>query len=231
MTSNKKPCAGFLEGQPKGIRVNQGLRGLGVCLEWSIAADLQWSVSHQEFFLPVKPSAPSMKSAKSASSRTPDLVRTIKKYPNRRLYDTHTSSYITLHEVKNMVVAGTALQVVDAKNNEDLTRSIFLQIILEEESGGVPMFSEIALANIIRFYGHSMQGFMGSYLEKNVQAFLDIQQHISEQSKQLTPELWTQMMSQPNPFLKNVMGNYTEQSQQMLKQMQDQMFQAMGLKR
>ena len=158
-------------------------------------------------------------------------LRTIKKYPNRRLYDTHTSSYITLHEVKNMVVAGTALQVVDAKTNEDLTRSIFLQIILEEESGGVPMFSEVALANIIRFYGHSMQGFMGSYLEKNVQAFLDIQQHMSEQSKQLTPELWTQMMSQPNPFLKNVMGNYTEQSQQMLKQMQDQMFQAMGLKR
>jgi polyhydroxyalkanoate synthesis repressor PhaR len=158
-------------------------------------------------------------------------LRTIKKYPNRRLYDTHTSSYITLHEVKNMVVAGTALQVVDAKTNEDLTRSIFLQIILEEESGGVPMFSEVALANIIRFYGHSMQGFMGSYLEKNVQAFLDIQQHMSEQSKQLTPESWTQMMSQPNPFLKNVMGNYTEQSQQMLKQMQDQMFQAMGLKR
>jgi hypothetical protein len=54
---------------------------------------------------------------------------------------------------------------------------------------------------------------------------------MSEQSKQLTPELWTQMMSQPNPFLKNVMGNYTEQSQQMLKQMQDQMFNAMGLKR
>jgi len=87
------------------------------------------------------------------------------------LYDTHTSSYITLHEVKNMVVAGTALQVVDAKNNEDLTRSIFLQIILEEESGGVPMFSEIALANIIRFYGHSMQGFMGSYLEKMCKPF------------------------------------------------------------
>jgi polyhydroxyalkanoate synthesis repressor PhaR len=119
------------------------------------------------------------------------------------LYDTYTSSYITLNEVKNMVVDGTALQVVDAKTNQDLTRSIFLQIILEEESGGVPMFSEAALANIIRFYGHSMQGFMGSYLEKNVQAFLDIQQHMSEQSKQLTPELWTQMMSQPNPFLKN----------------------------
>jgi len=147
------------------------------------------------------------------------------------LYDTFSSSYITLNEVKKMVVDGTDLQVVDAKTNEDLTRSIFLQIILEEESGGVPMFSQAALANIIRFYGHAMQGFMGSYLEKNVQAFLDIQLHMSEQSKQLTPELWAQMMSQNNPFLKNVMGNYTEQSQQMLKQMQDQMFQALGLKR
>jgi polyhydroxyalkanoate synthesis repressor PhaR len=176
-----------------------------------------------------KPKSPSASKAPHDAAQV--AVRTIKKYPNRRLYDTYTSSYITLNEVKNMVVDGTALQVVDAKTNEDLTRSIFLQIILEEESGGVPMFSEVALANIIRFYGHSMQGFMGSYLEKNVQAFLDIQQHMSEQSKQLTPELWTQMMSQPNPFLKNVMGNYTEQSQQMLKQMQDQMFQAMGLKR
>ena len=176
-----------------------------------------------------KPKSPIKSAAPHEAAQI--ALRTIKKYPNRRLYDTHTSSYITLHEVKNMVVEGTALQVVDAKTNEDLTRSIFLQIILEEESGGVPMFSEAALANIIRFYGHSMQGFMGSYLEKNVQAFLDIQQHMSEQSKQLTPELWTQMMSQPNPFLKNVMGNYTEQSQQMLKQMQDQMFQAMGLKR
>ncbi len=176
-----------------------------------------------------KPKSPSASKAPHDAAQV--ALRTIKKYPNRRLYDTYTSSYITLNEVKNMVVDVTALQVVDAKTNEDLTRSIFLQIILEEESGGVPMFSEAALANIIRFYGHSMQGFMGSYLEKNVQAFLDIQQHMSEQSKQLTPELWTQMMSQPNPFLKNVMGNYTEQSQQMLKQMQDQMFQAMGLKR
>jgi polyhydroxyalkanoate synthesis repressor PhaR len=167
----------------------------------------------------------------SSAAESATAQRVIKKYPNRRLYDTLTSSYITLAEVKQMVMDNLPVVVLDAKTQEDLTRSIFLQIILEEESGGVPMFTERALANIIRFYGHAMQGFMGSYLEKNVQAFLDIQQHMSEQSKQLTPELWTQMMSQPNPFLKNVMGNYTEQSQQMLKQMQDQMFQAMGLKR
>ena len=187
------------------------------------------ATSQQDILLASKSKSPS--STPQAPEASSDALRLIKKYPNRRLYDTQTSSYITLHQVKDMVVAGVALQVVDAKTNEDLTRSIFLQIILEEESGGVPMFSEAALANIIRFYGHSMQGFMGSYLEKNVQAFLDIQQHMSEQSKQLTPEIWTQMMSQPNPFLKSVMGNYTEQSQQMLKQMQDQMFNAMGLKR
>jgi polyhydroxyalkanoate synthesis repressor PhaR len=64
--------------------------------------------------------------------------------------------------------------VRDAKTGEDLTRSILLQIILEEEAGGAPMFSEAVLANIIRFYGHAMQGFMGS-TEKNMQAFTDMQ--------------------------------------------------------
>ena len=77
----------------------------------------------------------------------------IKKYPNRRLYDTYTSSYITLQEIKAMVIQAENIKVVDAKSNEDLTRSIYLQIILEEEAGGLPLFSEEALANIIRFYG------------------------------------------------------------------------------
>lgn len=158
-------------------------------------------------------------------------VRLIKKYPNRRLYDTQTSSYITLQEVKNLVIENSALKVVDAKTDEDLTRSIYLQIILEEESGGIPMFSEIALANLIRFYGHSMQGFMGKYLEKNVQNFLDMQMQISEQSQNLTPEIWKQMLANPNPFLQNMMVNYTEQSKQILTQMQEQMFNAIGVKR
>lgn len=158
-------------------------------------------------------------------------MRLIKKYPNRRLYDTQTSSYITLQEVKNMVIENLALKVVDAKTNEDLTRSIYLQIILEEESGGIPMFSEIALANLIRFYGHSMQGFMGKYLEKNVQNFLDMQIQMSEQSKNLTPEIWKQMLANPNPLLQNMMVNYTEQSKQILTQMQEQMFNAIGIKR
>ena len=113
-------------------------------------------------------------SPKSAASGQPSL-RVIKKYPNRRLYDTETSTYITLAEVKDLVMSGEAFVVRDAKTNDDLTRSILLQIILEEESGGAPMFTEAVLANIIRFYGHAMQGFVGNYLEKNMQTFTDLQ--------------------------------------------------------
>ena len=110
-----------------------------------------------------------------------DPVRLIKKYPNRRLYDTQTSAYITLADVKQLVLDTEPFRVADAKTSEDLTRSILLQIILEEETGGVPMFSTQALAQIIRFYGHAMQGVMGNYLEKNLQAFVDMQGRLAEQ--------------------------------------------------
>ena len=155
-------------------------------------------------------------------------LRIIKKYPNRRLYDTDTSTYITLAEVKQLVMGHQPFVVRDAKTNEDLTRSILLQIILEEEAGGAPMFTEAALANIIRFYGHAMQGFMGSYLEKNVQAFTDLQNQMAEQSKNFTPEMWAQFMSMP------MAGNYAEQSRAMLEQMQKntaQMLEAFGIKK
>ena len=147
--------------------------------------------------------------------------RIIKKYPNRRLYDTDTSTYITLAEVKQLVMEHHQFVVRDAKTNEDLTRSILLQIILEEEANGAPMFSEAALANIIRFYGHAAQGFMGSYLEKNVQAFTDLQSQLAEQTKNFTPEMWTQFMTVQNPL--GMMGNYAEQSKTMFEKMQEQM--------
>lgn len=151
------------------------------------------------------------------------LGRVIKKYPNRRLYDTQTSAYITLAEVKQMVLGNEQFTVVDAKSGDNLTRSILLQIILEEESGGMPMFSSETLAQIIRFYGHAMQGFMGSYLEKNVQTFIELQQRLGEQSKSFTPEMWTQFMNMQSPMMQGVMGSYVEQSKNMFVQMQDQM--------
>jgi polyhydroxyalkanoate synthesis repressor PhaR len=102
-------------------------------------------------------------------------VRVIKKYPNRRLYDTEISSYITLEEVRQLVIDGEEFEVRDAKSGDDLTRSVLLQIIAEHEETGQPMFTTQLLSQIIRFYGDSMQGFMGSYLEKSLQIFLDQQ--------------------------------------------------------
>jgi polyhydroxyalkanoate synthesis repressor PhaR len=160
--------------------------------------------------------------SKKASGAKP-AQRIIKKYPNRRLYDTETSTYITLAEVKQLVMEHHPFVVRDAKTNEDLTRSILLQIILEEEAGGAPMFSEAALANIIRFYGHAMQGFMGSYLEKNVQAFTDLQAQMAEQSKSFTPETWAQFLNMQNPLAQGMMNNYLEQSKSVFDKMQEQM--------
>lgn len=162
----------------------------------------------------------------NADSNSP---RILKKYPNRRLYDTQTSSYITLADVKKMVLEGQDFVVRDAKTSDDLTRSILLQIILEEETGGVPMFSSQMLAQIIRFYGHAMQGMMGSYLEKNLQTFTDIQKRLADQSKGLldpnvmNPEMWSQFLNGQAPAVQGLMGNYLEQSRSMFAQMQEQM--------
>jgi polyhydroxyalkanoate synthesis repressor PhaR len=171
------------------------------------------------------------KKAEAASPSDADApdVRVLKKYPNRRLYDTQTSSYITLADVKQMVLDAQPFVVRDAKTSEDLTRSILLQIILEEETGGMPMFSSQMLAQIIRFYGHAMQGMMGTYLEKNLQTFTDIQTRLAEQSrdvldpKKLSPELWTQFLNGQGPMMHGLMGNYLEQSKNMFLQMQEQM--------
>ena len=156
-------------------------------------------------------------------------LRILKKYPNRRLYDTQTSSYITLADVKQMVLEGEHFEVRDAKTADDLTRSILLQIILEEETGGMPMFSTTMLAQVIRYYGHTMQGMMGSYLETNLQAFVDMQTRLAEQSKgllepkALTPETWSQFVSGQAPLMQGLMGNYLEQSKSLFAQMQEQM--------
>ncbi len=157
-------------------------------------------------------------------------VRLIKKYPNRRLYDTKTSSYITLADVKQMVLKQENFQVVDAKSNDELTRQILLQIILEEESGGVPMFTSDVLSQMIRAYGSAMQGFMGSYLEKNLTAFQQIQKALQDQSQKVygdnsraTQELWTQFMNLQGPAMQSLMQAYMEQSQKVFAQFQEQM--------
>jgi len=146
------------------------------------------------------------KTATVTGAASTGAVRVLKKYPNRRLYDTQSSSYITLADVKQMVLEGQPFEVRDAKDGDDLTRSILLQIILEEESGGVPMFSTETLAQIIRFYGHTMQGAMGTWFEQNMKAFADVQGRVLG----------------GNAPVPNVMGSYFEQSQKLFKQMQEQ---------
>ena len=172
-----------------------------------------------------------MTTTENSTNPSASKQRVIKKYPNRRLYDTDTSSYITLAEVRQLVIERDPVVVRDAKSGEDLTRSILLQIILEEEAGGAPMFSEAMLANIIRFYGHAMQGYMGSYIEKNVQMFTDFQNKMSEQSGVGGTDAWAKMMQMPNPMMP---AGYTEQMQKMQEQMQkqtEQMMSMFGLKR
>ena len=160
-------------------------------------------------------------------SETP---RIIKKYPNRRLYDTANSGYITLVDVKQMVLENLDFRVIDAKTGNDLTRTILLQIILEEEAGGMPMFSSEMLAQMIRFYGSAQQTIMGSYIEQNVTAFLAIQKKLQDQAKQIygdkmmiTPDLWKQFMQMQAPAMQGMLGNYLEQSAKLFMDMQQRM--------
>ena len=162
-----------------------------------------------------------------------DDVRIIKKYPNRRLYDTATSSYITLEDVKKLVLDNVAFKVEDAKTKEDLTRSILLQIILDEESGeGAPMFSCDVLTKIIRFYGNAMQGMMGNYLEKNIQTFIEIQKKLQEQSSSMygstnpampNADAWGEFLKMQGPAMQGMMSSYLEQSASAFLEMQKQM--------
>lgn len=157
--------------------------------------------------------------------------RVIKKYPNRRLYDTATSCYITLVDVKQLVLDQIDVQVLDAKSGEDITRSVLLQIILEEEAGGMPMFSYDVLTQIIRFYGHAMQGVMGNYLEKNMQLFTEMQTRLQDQAKNalggenpmLNPNVWGDFMKFQGPALQSMMGKYLESSTTLFVDMQQQL--------
>ena len=159
-----------------------------------------------------------------------DQLRLIKKYPNRRLYDTQTSSYITLADVKELVLEHGVFQVVDAKTGDDLTRNILLQIILEEEAGGAPMFTSDLLSQMIRFYGNAMQGMMGKYLENNIKGFTDMQAKLQEQVRSVYGEnatvshdLWAQFLNFQGPAMQSMMGAYMDQSKKMYAQMQEQL--------
>ena len=108
-------------------------------------------------------------------------VRIIKKYPNRRLYDTEISRYITLEEIRQLVLQNIRFRVEDKRSHEDITRSILLQVIAEQEQGGDPIFTTEILSFILRFYGNPMQSSIGRYLELSIRMFLDQQGNFTEQ--------------------------------------------------
>jgi polyhydroxyalkanoate synthesis repressor PhaR len=143
-------------------------------------------------------------------------LRIIKKYPNRRLYDTAISSYITLSDVRRLVTEGVGFQVIDVRSKEDITRSILLQIIAEQEEHGDPIFTSDALTKIIRVYGKNLETVMGDFLERSLEVFADQQQALTKQMQDLIGgdpvsvmtdmtkrnlELWTKMQQE---LLKNV---------------------------
>jgi len=144
---------------------------------------------------------PAKKAAKSVPEQSADgqVCRVIKKYPNRRLYDTQNSSYITLLDIKHLVMSDVPFVVLDAKTGEELTRNILMQIILEEESGGHPSFSTQSLLQMIRFYGNSLQGMMAPFMEQNLNQFIDLQNqyiaHCQKMGSLSSPETWLHFMN------------------------------------
>lgn len=142
-------------------------------------------------------------------------IRAIKKYPNRRLYDTAISSYITLADVKKLVMDNVSFVIQDAKTGEDITRTILLQIIVEqEERGEEPMLSNSVLEELIRFYGGTFQGMMGNYLERSFQLFSEQQSRMREQ------------MLEQSPL--NIMSEMAERNLKMWKEMQEGFFGGAG---
>ena len=115
-------------------------------------------------------------------------TRVLRKYANRRLYDTSESRHVTLDEVRDIVVDGGSIRVEDAKTGEDLTRSILLQIIVEREAQGKPLLSADLLQQLIRFYGGAMQDFLGAYLERSVSAFVAQQESLQDQMMKLVTD-------------------------------------------
>lgn len=131
--------------------------------------------------------APDVYNAVQQTQRSKSMseTRIIKKYPNRRLYDTEVSRYITLQEVRQLVLGNVKFVVQDKNTHEDITRSILLQVIAEQEEGGNPIFTTELLTRVIRFYGDPMQASITRYLELSLQLFVQKQHQFADQLKSL----------------------------------------------
>lgn len=113
-------------------------------------------------------------------------TRIIKKYANRRLYDTEASKHVTLSNIREMIINGDDIQIIEDTSGDDITRPLLLQIIVEQEqNGGQPILTEMLLAQLIRFYGNPMQGMMAEYLQKSVSTFVSQQRSVQSQMQDM----------------------------------------------
>jgi polyhydroxyalkanoate synthesis repressor PhaR len=144
--------------------------------------------------------------------------RLIKKYANRRLYDASISKHVTLEDIRDLIVRGEKIRVVEDKTGEDITRLILLQVIAEQEQFGKPILTTQLLESIIRYYGGPMQDFMAGYLEQSVAAFMQQQENVQQQISQM-------LTSAPPPM--NAMAELTRQNLEMWNRMQEGMLQMM----
>jgi len=141
--------------------------------------------------------------------------RLIKKYPNRRLYDTSESRYITLDEVRAMVLGEIPFKVIDRQSEEDITRNILLQIIMEQESGGSPLFSAPVLSRFIRNYGEATRSGFTEYLDTSLRFFSEQQGTIQEQmgkALQSTPMDYWMKLGEQNMKIWQDMFNASKES-------------------
>ncbi|MFT6221563.1 MAG: polyhydroxyalkanoate synthesis repressor PhaR [Candidatus Endobugula sp.] len=107
--------------------------------------------------------------------------RVIKKYANRRLYDTEESRYVTLKDIKNIIALGVDVSIIDDTKDVDITRPLLLQIVSEQELGGTPLLNEAVLNQLIRFYGHPMQNMMSGFIANSIKTFISQQEAMQEQ--------------------------------------------------
>jgi polyhydroxyalkanoate synthesis repressor PhaR len=140
--------------------------------------------------------------------------RLIKKYANRRLYDASISKHVTLEDIRDLIVKGEKIRVVEDKSGEDITRLILLQVIAEQEQFGKPILTTQLLESIIRYYGGPMQDFMARYLEQSVSAFVRQQESVQQQISQM-------LSSTPPPM--NAMAEMTRQNIELWNRMQESM--------
>ena len=139
-------------------------------------------------------------------------VRKIKKYPNRRIYDTRDSKYITIHDVRDMVVEGEEFLIVDAKTDEDITRSVLLQIIIEQESETNPLFTSDNLRNFIRYYGASQQQGFSDFINQSLNFFQQQQDqfrsNVSEMIEQSPVKVWSDISKQNMEMWQQMQGAF-----------------------